>query len=119
MESSKMPTLPPKHTHRFRPTTACRYTNAAIAITLACYLFIIPFASIVYHLDDPALQGDGIPKFAFTLHRSLAPKFEKWAIQRVESAQACDLSIHQIAETEWPVFGSLFYLLATDALQQA
>jgi len=103
----------------FKLPAICRYGNAAIMIFLALYFFIIPFCTIIYDLTDPGLKGEGIAKYAFRLHRGLSPRYEKWARNRIESKQAEQLGIDQIAATEWPVFGSVFYLWASEALQQS
>ena len=103
----------------FRPIAICCYGNAVIMTFLTFYFFLIPFCMMVYYLIDPGLKGRGIPRLAVDLHRSLSPDYEKWARQRVSSGQAMELSVQDIAETEWPVFGSAFYLWATQSLQVA
>lgn len=97
----------------------CRYGNAVIAVALAVYFFLIPFAILVRHLSDPALRQPGVPKFAFRLHRALSPKYERWARRRVASGDAGTLALDDISATEWPLFGSVFYLWATESLQEA
>lgn len=56
---------------------------------------------------------------ALTLHRSLAGRYEKWARARVAAGTAEHLSIADVSGTEWPLFGSVFYLRAVEALQAA
>ena len=98
---------------------ACTYVNAALAVGLSLYLFLVPAAMLVRDLRDPGLRGERIPRCAFRWHRSLTPRYEKWARQRIASGQAEGLSTWNIAGTEWPLFGSVFYLWATEALQEA
>ena len=107
-----------KHFH-FCPAAVCHYGNAVVLIFLAIYFFLIPLGIIIYALADPALKDGRIPKIAFRFHRSLSPKYEKWAYQRVLSGCSSQVDIGDIAGTEWPVFGSVFYLWATESLQQA
>jgi hypothetical protein len=102
----------------FRPAAICWYGNISITFILAFYFFLIPFCLMVYYLNDPALKSEQIPRLAIDLHHSLSPKYAKWAQARIASGQAKDLSINDIAGTEWPVFGSVFYLWATEALQE-
>ena len=97
----------------------CVYTNTAIAIGLSLYLFVIPSLTMIRSLNDPGLQGQTIPRCAFRWHRSLTPKYERWARRRVASGTAGLLGTADIAGTEWPLFGSVFYLWATEALQEA
>jgi hypothetical protein len=101
----------------FRTGSICRYGNTIIIIFLACYFFFMPLVLMVYYLADPALKKDAVPKFALHLHRRLSGKYEKWARQRVASKRAEKLDVEDIAGTEWPLFGSAFYLWATESLQ--
>jgi hypothetical protein len=97
----------------------CLYVNVAIAVALSLYLFIIPAAMLVWDLRDPGLRGGQVPRCAFRWHKALSPKYERWARQRVASGRAGYLTTANIAGTEWPLFGSVFYLWATEALQEA
>jgi len=97
----------------------CCYGNAGLWILMAVYFFLIPFVLMVYYLVDPAMKEGGICRFAVSLHRSVSPKYERWARERIESGRAGELSLDDIAGTEWPVFGSFFYLLATEEIQKA
>ena len=97
----------------------CIFGNFALAVVLACWFAFYPAVRVALDLRDPALKGGDVPKAAFRLHRNLAPKLERWAKARVASGRAAGLSTENISGTEWPVFGSLFYLWSTEALQLA
>ena len=97
----------------------CVYVNTAIAVALSLYFFLIPAGELVWDLRDPGLRSGQAPRFAFRWHRALSPKYERWARARVQSGEAAQLSTRDIAGTEWPLFGSVFYLWATEALQEA
>ena len=103
----------------FRPAAICRYGNIVILVSLSLYFFITPFCIMTYYLADAHIKENGIPQIAFWLHRSLSPKYEKWARERVVLGNAKQLGLEDIAGTEWPLFGSVFYLLATESLQEA
>jgi hypothetical protein len=96
----------------------CVGVNTALAVALALYLFVVPAAIIIHDLDDPGLGGGQIPQCAFRWHRASSPKYEKWARSRVRSGSAARLTMGNISATEWPLFGSVFYLWATEALQE-
>jgi len=102
-----------------RPVSICKYGNTVILLFLAVYFFLIPAGLIIYYLGDPGLKGEGVPRFAFRIHRHLAPRYENWARQRVASGKAQNLGTDVVAPTEWPMFGTVFYLWATESLQQA
>ncbi len=109
----------PRESTGFRPSAICLYGNIVILIFLSFYFFILPFFIMVYYLVDPNLKSDGIPRIALHSHRSLTPKYEKWARERVRSGRAKEIRLDNIDGTEWPLFGSVFYLLATESLQEA
>lgn len=60
-----------------------------------------------------------MPRSAWKFHQTLSPKYEQWARKRLDSNRALELSISNISGTEWPLFGSVFYLWATESLQDA
>ena len=99
--------------------TVCVYANTALAVVLSVYFFVLPVATVVRALGDPGLFGRGVPRCAFRWHRALSPKYERWARRRVTAGAASHLTTRAIAGTEWPLFGSVFYLWATESLQQA
>jgi len=97
----------------------CCYVNSGLLVLMAIYFFLIPFLLMIYYLADPGIKDGEIPRFAVSVHRSISLKYERWAAERIKSGRAAELALHDIAGTEWPVFGSFFYLLATEELQEA
>jgi hypothetical protein len=95
----------------------CRYGNAAITVLVALFFFLLPGVAVIHELSDPNIRSAGIPRLAWKLHRTLSPKFSKWAGERLDSKRAAGLSTSNISGTEWPLFGSVFYLWATESLQ--
>lgn len=92
---------------------------AVVALVIAVYFLFIPALIAIDDLRDPALRTGEIPRSAWRLLRTLTPKVEAWAKSRVASGRARELSVNDIAGTEWPVFGSVFYLWAVESLQTA
>jgi len=99
--------------------TCCVYVNTAVMVFLSLYFFLIPAGLLIYDLNDPGLAGDKMPRCVFRWHRYLSPKYERWANQRLAGGTAPELQEAGVSGTEWPVFGSVFYLWATEALQEA
>lgn len=95
----------------------CRYSNAAVLVLAALFFFLIPAAMVTRDLSDPNIRSAGIPRCAWKLHRDLSPRFERWARQRLDSKRAAELPTSNISGTEWPLFGTVFYLWATESLQ--
>ena len=97
----------------------CVIINAVILVALAFYIFLIPAIIILNDLHDPGLYSNSTTHCVFRWHKSLSPKYEKWARKRILNGTATALSTENISGTEWPVFGSVFYLWATQSLQEA
>lgn len=99
--------------------TVCVYVNAMVIIGLCLYVFVLPSGTVVRSLYGPGLDGVAVPRCVWRWHQALSPKYAGWARERVESGAAGGLTTRDIAGTEWPLFGSVFYLWATESLQQA
>ena len=97
----------------------CIYGNALVIAALGLYYFLIPAAILVNYIADPALQTGEMTRFTTRWHKQLSANFEPWARGRVESGEAAGLSLYNISATEWPIFSSVYYLWATEALQEA
>ena len=93
--------------------------NSAAVVLLAAFFLIYPPVRAVLDMRDPALRGSGMPKAAWRLCRNLTPRYAQWAKQRVASGRPEALSTADISGTEWPLFGSVFYLWGIDNLQAA
>jgi hypothetical protein len=97
----------------------CRGLFVVVALGIAVYFLFIPALIAIHDLRDPALRTGEIPRSTWRLLRRLTPKYEAWARSRVASGRARELGTNDIAGTEWPVFGSVFYLWAVESLQAA
>ena len=86
-------------------------------VLLATTVFLAPTAIVIGDLNDAHIRTGGIPRAAWKLHRALSPKYAQWAGRRQASDRGLELSTSDISGTEWPLFGSVFYLWATEALQ--
>jgi len=99
--------------------TFCVNVNAVIFILISAYVLLVPAGMLIRDLQDQALYSDNIPRCAFRWHKALSPRYEKWARRRMEAGAAMKLTTKDISGTEWPMFGSVFYLWATESLQKA
>jgi hypothetical protein len=96
-----------------------RRVNAAIVIGAAAWFLLAPGVLLVRDLADPALRRpDGIPRVAWRVHERLTPRYEQWARDRMASGKAAHVALHDVPSTEWAMFGSVFYLAATENLQR-
>jgi hypothetical protein len=93
--------------------------NVVVAVFLAGYFFLIPSVQLFFRVHDSAWANGQIPSFLYDWHETLSEKYADWARQRVAQGKASTLTTEDVSVTEWPVFGSVFYLWATESLQQA
>src|SRR5580692_6620683 len=93
--------------------------NSVCVILLTLLFCLYPAARAAFDVRDPALRGPGIPAFAWRLYRNLTPRYAAWARHRLAGGQAAQLSLENISGTEWPLFGSVFYLWSVESLQSA
>lgn len=82
--------------------------------------FLYPGAvSSYYLLKDEGLREDAPSSLAFAWHKRLEGRYEAYCRERVASGIAATLHVDQLEETEWPLFGSCFFLWGTESLQGA
>lgn len=93
--------------------------NSVVMVLLVGFFFIYPATRAALDIRDPALQRPGTPKAAWRLYENLTPRYARWAKERVAQGQAEMLSTSDISGTEWPLFGSVFYLWGVENLQTA
>src|SRR5688572_28017965 len=95
-----------------------RWAFAVVLAIVALGGCFYPGTVIVRCIFDDTLRRGGLSPLAVSWHESLIPRYEKWARARIASGKAQHLSISDISGTEWPLFGSVFYLWATEAIQE-
>lgn len=101
-----------------RQTRLAALVNTVVLIAAAIYFFVLPVAILLGDLNDPGLRRGTVPAFAYRWHHSLSQRYQPWAAERVASGQAAQLDTYNISGTEWPIYSSVFYLWASEALQQ-
>src|SRR5512136_1894 len=95
------------------------YVNSVAMVILAACFFIYPPVRALLDIRDPALREPGTPKAAWRLFKNLTTRYGEWAKGRVARGGAEALSTTDISGTEWPLFGSVFYLWGVENLQSA
>ncbi|HWH70552.1 MAG TPA: hypothetical protein VNT26_14285, partial [Candidatus Sulfotelmatobacter sp.] len=93
--------------------------NLIIMALVAVFLFLYPPLRAIWDMQDPGLKAPGVSQASWRLYRNLTPRYAAWARERVTHGQPQNLSINNIAGTEWPLFGSVFYLWGLENLQTA
>ncbi|MFT4546154.1 MAG: hypothetical protein ACI8XO_000843 [Verrucomicrobiales bacterium] len=91
-----------------------------LLLFVGIWFFLIPFGITTHYiLNDEGLHQPGGSEFAFAWHKKLSGRYENYALRRVESGDAAQVDTYDIAGTEWPLFGSVFFLWSTMQLQES
>ena len=101
------------------PRSLLRAVCGIAGLWLCLWLLLWPALEIVRAIRDPWLGGPKPASQAWRWHRALTPVFAEWAQQRQRSLAATQLGIDDISGTEWPLFGAVYYLRATENLDRA
>ena len=83
----------------------------AVILAVGMGGFLYPGAVCSYYLlSDDGLKADKPSSLAFAWHQRLHKRYESYCRARVKSGVAATLNVRQLEETEWPLFGSCFFL---------
>lgn len=103
----------------FRKSFGYKLASNLLAAGVALWFLVLPGLTVVRDITDPGMRRPGIPGKAWEMHRYLTPRIERWARERIASKKAGHLDLYDVPSTEWPMFTCVFYLRATEALQDA
>lgn len=99
--------------------TPWRLAGALLLSLVGIAGFLCPGDAVLRAVFDPALNSPGVPQLARELHESLSPRYALWATRYARSHRAAELTLDNISGTEWPLYGSVFYLRAEETIQTA
>jgi hypothetical protein len=94
-----------------------RSVSTLLVSVFALGAFLVPGAIVAWTASDAGLGSAAIPGPVWFWHRSLSKRFEPWARARTASGAAARAQT-SVSGTEWPLFGTVFYLLATEELER-
>jgi hypothetical protein len=118
MDSETIRSRSPNQRHRRWRFTPFRIVFALLFVFLGTFGFLLPGLILAQSFFDPALNAPGIPRMALRLHQSITPRYERWATARITAGQVATKT-ENVSGTEWPLYGSVFYLLGEEQLQAA
>ena len=92
-------------------------TVSAVVIALSLMLLIYPAVTICMVVTDSKLRQTGQCRLVPAWFNSAAGRFRSWANMYLETNYAGSLYHDDIPATEWPMFGSVFFLVTAEDLQ--
>ncbi len=97
--------------------SALHLLAAAVAIVFSFLFFLYPAVTMGRLLLDPGLKTTGQSQLVPHWFESTAGRYRAWATRFLDSQAAGALEPDNVAATEWPMFGSVFFLLTADELR--
>ena len=91
---------------------------SGVVIVLSLVLFIYPAATIGVLVLDSHLRESGESRLVPMWFNSAAGRYLSWANTYIETNYAKSLDHDDIPGTEWPMFGSVFFLVTAEDLQR-
>jgi hypothetical protein len=97
---------------------AFHFLVSTAVIALALMLLIYPAITICVVVMDPHLAKTGESRLVPLWFKSAAGRFVSWANMYLDTNYAKSLHHDDIPATEWPMFGSVFFLVTAEDLQE-
>jgi len=89
-----------------------------IVLAIVWCFFLYPGFYSLRAVFSAELKEGKIPNFAINHFVKTSERFTKWANQYIASRHAANIDHEDIAATEWPMFGSVFYLLTAEEIHE-
>ncbi len=86
------------------------------ALVVALCFFFYPGVTLLSLASDPGIHRDGQPAEFPTWFRKTAVSYRGWAEGYLVSRRAESVSVEDVAGTEWPLFGTVFFLASAEEL---
>jgi hypothetical protein len=90
--------------------------GSLLVAVVVWYFFFYPAFVCIKLASNPVLHGGGIPDFVFSQFEKTSLSYKKWAEDYLKSHKAESFGSDCSPDTEWPVFGSAYYLLTAEEI---
>lgn len=97
---------------------AARVAVTVAVVTAAALFCFYPAVTVGVLLADGKLRQEGQSRLVPVWFKGMAGRYAHWAERYLESGFAREASVMDVAATEWPMFGSVFFLVTADELQR-
>lgn len=91
---------------------------SCVVVVLSFLLLIYPGVVVLAVVSDTKLRAEGQSRFVPYWFRCLSGRYERWATAYLRGGIAGKADMEDVAATEWPMFGSVFFLVTADDLQR-
>ncbi|MBI4559648.1 MAG: hypothetical protein HY706_18830 [Candidatus Hydrogenedentes bacterium] len=85
-------------------------------IVFSLLFFLYPAITVARIAMDSELRATGQCRLTHRWFTSAAGRFDSWATEYLDTAYASSVRHEDVAATEWPMFGAVFFLLTAETL---
>ncbi len=85
---------------------------------LSCAFFLYPAATTVRAVTSSEIRSTAQPPSLASDFEATAARYRTWATEYLESQRAAAVDSEHVPLTEWPMFGSVFFLVAAEELSK-
>ncbi len=108
------------HSQLARLPSYFKYLTSLIIALASLWFFILPGITASWYIaTDKGLNSSADSAFLWNRHPAISKQYAKYCRERIDSEVAASLTVDQLEATEWPLFGSVFYLWATENMQSS
>ncbi|MGC4068303.1 MAG: hypothetical protein QM784_27365 [Polyangiaceae bacterium] len=101
---------------RVRIRTVIAAVGSALTIMVACCFLLYPGFATIRMLRDPGVRATGQPSDLPEQFRALSRRYLEWANGALASRRLETVAQGDVAATEWPLFGTIFFLTTAEQL---
>lgn len=95
-----------------------KLTFAIVVILIAAAFCLYPAGVIIRLLLDSELKQNGVSSALPSWFEATSARHAGWAEKYLDSDMAVKVDHYEVAATEWPMFGSVFYLVTAQELHE-
>lgn len=96
--------------------TMLRAGQAALLVFVAWAFFLYPAGATARAVFSSEIRETAQSPTLLSDYRATAGRYKAWAKDFRETERAAKISSYDVAGTEWPMFGSVFFLMTTEEL---
>lgn len=94
------------------------FAVATVVILLALALFVYPAVTTCLVVGDSQLRQSGQSRYVAGWFKSASGRYLSWANAYLDKNVAAGLDHEDVAATEWPMFGSVYFLVTAEELHK-
>jgi hypothetical protein len=92
------------------------FVTSLVVIFSYCFLLYPALVSLSVAID-PSFRKPELNKYFLNMFYKVSKEYNSWARVYLKNKYAGSVAVENVAATEWPMFGSVFYLLTAEEIK--